>query len=151
MSKLRKRSSTRDELALSRLTEIPSERLIVILDACFSGGARDNNNTLLAANTRGVKIKPKESELPPNVILMSAASGEETAIPFMEKEHGLFTYFLLKKLQDSKGTCTLSELADYTAQNVAENAVHITDGKIQSPSVKAGAAFVDTWKDQKLK
>lgn len=55
------------------LTEHPAKRSTVILDACFSGGAR--NQGLLAA--RGVKIKPKKEELKGKLVVFSASSGDQ--------------------------------------------------------------------------
>ncbi|MCK4406359.1 MAG: caspase family protein, partial [Bacteroidales bacterium] len=80
-----------------KLTEFPSKRVTVFLDACFSGGAR--NQGLVAA--RGVKVKPKQQMLKGNVIVFSASSGDQSSLPYKEKQHGMFTYFLLKKLQST--------------------------------------------------
>ena len=71
----------------------------MFLDACFSGGGRDQG--LLAA--RGVKIKPKEESFLGNMVVFASSSGEEKSLPYEEKQHGLFTYFLLKKLKETKG------------------------------------------------
>jgi hypothetical protein len=34
-----------------------------------------------------------------NMVVFSAAQGDETAYPNNDEKHGMFTYFLLKKLQ----------------------------------------------------
>jgi len=138
------------DIILSKLTEYPSKQVLVIMDACFSGGTRDDN-ILLAGNTRGVKIKPKETGLPTNLILMSASSGEETAFPYEDKRHGLFTYFLLKELQDTKGNCTLSELYNYVNQKVSENAMYFHNGKMQTPNLRVGTNLENIWKDIRFK
>ncbi len=39
-----------------------------------------------------------------NMFTLSAASGQETAMPYKEKNHGLFTYYLLKSFQEAKAT-----------------------------------------------
>ena len=104
---------------------------IVLLDACFSGTKR-NGEMLTAA--KGIAIKPTHEELTGNVAVLSATEGDDTAYPDDENEHGLFTYFLLKKLQDSKGTSTLSELADYVSMSVRRASV-VKNMKIQEPSV----------------
>jgi hypothetical protein len=73
------------------------KRVTIFLDACFSGGGRDAG--LLAA--RGIKITPKSEPIEGNLVIFSACSAEQTSLPYSEKTHGLFTYFLLKKLQET--------------------------------------------------
>jgi len=92
------------------LSELKASSVMVFLDACFSGAQRDGG-MLMAA--RGVAIKPKAVAPAGNMFVLSAASDKETALPYAEKNHGMFTYFLLKKLQESKGNATLKELSDY--------------------------------------
>ena len=120
-------------------------QVLVFMDACFSGGARDAG--LVAA--RAVKIKPKKGELKGNIVVYSATSAEQAAMPFREKQHGLFTYYLLKKLQDSKGKTTLSELSDYLQENVAKKSL-LVNQKDQEPEVLPSDKLLGTWKTIKL-
>jgi len=59
------------------------------------------NQGLISA--RGVKIKPKENALNGNFVVFAATNEDQTAMSYKEKGHGVFTYFLLKKLQATKG------------------------------------------------
>lgn len=86
--------------------------------------------------TKGVAIKPKEEKLNGNVIVISASKGDETAYPYQEKGHGLFTYYLLKKLQSSKGDITLKELGNYIIDNVKQTSMR-KNSKIQTPTIYA--------------
>ena len=79
-------------------------------------------------------FKAKEEKLHGNLVVLSAASGDETAYPYREKGHGMFTYFLLKKLQETKGAVTLGELSDYVTTNVKRQSV-VTNRKSQTPTV----------------
>ena len=97
------------EWLYSQLSTHPAKQVTVLLDACFSGAARDG----MLAEGRGVKIKPKENILKGNFVVLSATSGEQTAYPYNEKGHGLFTYYLLKKLQETKGNIDIGSLSDY--------------------------------------
>ena len=121
--------------ALSQLYEelgkLEFNASIVLLDACFSGTKR-NGEMLTAA--KGVAIKPTHEELTGNVAVLSATEGDDTAYPDDENGHGLFTYYVLKKLQDSKGSSTLSELADYVSTSVKRASV-IKNMKIQEPNM----------------
>ncbi len=80
------------------LTKYPSKRCTVFLDACFTGGAR--NESLLAL--KSVRIKPKTSLISGNLLVFSSSSGEESSGVYKEKNHGLFTYFLLKELKETR-------------------------------------------------
>ena len=74
---------------------------------------------------------------------------DETAYPYKEKQHGLFTYYLLKKLQESRGDCTMQELSDYVKTQVSRRSV-ILNQKSQTPSIGSSTALGDAWKDLKL-
>ena len=105
---------------------------IILLDACFSGTQRDGN---MMVSSRGVAIKPKEQMLSGNVVVMSACKGDETAQQYSDQQHGLFTYYLLKKIQESQGNCTLGELESYLKTKVQSQSIAI-NGKSQTPSVR---------------
>jgi uncharacterized caspase-like protein len=125
----------------------PAKSVVVLLDACFSGASRDG---AMLASARGVAIKAKQNAPKGNMVVMSAAQGDETAYPYKEKEHGMFTYYLLKKLQESQGDVTFGELADYVTSEVKKQSI-IINGKMQTPVVSASAALSDSWKTMKLK
>lgn len=127
------------------LSEYPVQKITVFLDACFSGGAR--NSPLLA--TRGVKIKPSEVVLKGNIVVFTSSSGEQSSLPYQEKSHGLFTYFLLKNLQEHKGSPTLESLGDDIRTKVGEQAVKLFN-KEQTPSVQVSPDAEEKWKKWKL-
>lgn len=131
----------------SQLAEMDVNNVLVLLDACFSGSQR--NGGMLTAS-KGVAIKPKAESLSGNLVVMAASQGNETAYPYEEKGHGLFTYYLLKKLQDSKGEVTLEELSDYIISNVSQTSI-VANGKSQIPTVTTSATQLDSWRNIKLK
>ncbi len=118
----------------------------VFLDACFSGSKRENG---MLASARGVAIKAKSGALSGNMVVFSAAQGDETAYPNKNEGHGMFTYFLLKKLQETQGDCTLGELSDYITTNVSQKSI-VLNGKLQTPTVNA-AIGMNNWQDMRLK
>ena len=128
------------------LGKLNTKSTLVILDACFSGAQRNGE---MLASTRGVAIKPKQDNLEGNLIVLSAAQGDETALPYNEMKHGLFSYFLLKKLRESEGNCTIGELSDYITTNVKRTSISIGD-KLQTPKVSAPATM-SNWRDIMLK
>lgn len=129
----------------SELTEYPTKRITVFLDACFSGGGR--NQGLLAA--RGVKIKPKDQLLKGNLIVFSASSESQSALPYSQEQHGLFTYYLLKKIKETKGNLTYAELYDYVEGQVSIKSI-LVNNKEQNPKMNISSDIIDEWKKWKL-
>lgn len=129
------------------LGSLPSKSVTVFLDACFSGAKRDGD---MLASARGVAIKVKQATPVGNIVVFSAAQGDETAFPYKEEEHGLFTYYLLKKLQETKGNVTLGELSDYIKTQVERQSI-VINGKLQSPSFVSTATIANSWKKWTLK
>jgi hypothetical protein len=84
------------------------------------------------------------------MVVLSAAQGKETAYPYREKEHGMFTYFLLKKLQETKGNATLGEISNYVITNVEQKSI-VVNGRSQTPMVIPSMILKDIWQDIKLK
>jgi len=125
------------------LTEHPAQRITVFLDACFSGGAR--NQGLVAA--RGVKIVPKETKeaVKKNLIVYAASSGSETSLPYKEKKHGMFTYYLLKKINETNGTVNYKDLSDYLKYEVNVNSLLINN-KEQQPQTNVSEQVGEEWK-----
>ena len=121
-----------------KFAESGAGRVTVLLDACFSGGGR--NQGLLAA--RAVRIKPKEEDVRGNMIVFAASQGEQSALPYHDQKHGMFTYFLLKKLQDSKGVVTYGELDDYLRKQVSIESLRV-NSKPQDPAVNVSPSMLD--------
>jgi uncharacterized caspase-like protein len=125
-----------------QFSQTGAQRITFFLDACFSGGGRDAG--LLAA--RSVKVKPKEELISGNMVVFTASSGEQSALPFGVEQHGMFTYFLLKKLQESKGNLTYGDLADYIKDNVSIESLRINN-KEQDPTVKVSISAENVWEE----
>ena len=122
------------------LSKYPTVKTTVILDACFSGGAR--NKELVAM--KGVKVKAKVDAVPGNLVVLASSSGNEASAVYREKQHGYFTYFLLKNLQSNKGQGNLETIISEVSQNVAREAARV--GKNQTPNVLPGAEIGEGWK-----
>lgn len=123
------------------LSSAPSRYTYVFLDACFSGAERGGS---MIASARGIAIRAKASAPKGNMVVFSAAQGDETAYPYKEKGHGMFTYYLLKKLQESGGDVTLGELSDYVRSEVRKQSI-VSNSKMQTPTVTASPAMHDSW------
>lgn len=129
------------------LDAMRGQHTMVFLDACFSGATRDGG---MLAEARGVALKPKAADPEGSMFVLSAASDQETALPYTEKNHGMFTYFLLKKLQETKGNVSLRDLSEYVTENVRKNSLTVNH-KSQTPSVKVSGALASEWKTKKMR
>lgn len=125
-----------------KLSATQAQKITVFLDACFSGGGRDMG--LLAS--RGIKVTPQKDKLSGNIVVFSATTADQVALPYSDKKHGMFTYFLLKKLQESRGDCTYGELFDYLNSNVVESSLRV-NRKDQAPEVNTSSQVQEAWKD----
>ena len=133
-----------DEL-YNTLGSMPAKSVVVFMDACFSGA---NRNGQMLASERGVAIKSRPGQPKGNMVVFSAAQGDETALPNDAEQHGMFTYYLLKKLQENQNI-TLGELADYLIREVGRRSVVVN--KLQTPCVTPSATLDASWREWKLK
>ena len=104
----------------------------------------------MLVSARGVAMKPKSETLEGNTVVFSASSGDETAMTYEKNQHGLFTYYLLKKLQETKGDVNYKDLSDYIIRNVQKDAFLLNE-KPQNPVVATSPAASNSWKSMKLK
>ena len=129
------------------LADTKASNVTYFMDACFTG-ANKEGSMLVAA--RGVAREAKKETLNGNAVVFSASSADETAMTYPEKGHGLFTYFLLKKLQETSGNVTYAELAEYINKNVKKEAFLINE-KPQTPVVATSSPAAMAWKTMMLK
>lgn len=129
------------------LGALNAKNVTLFMDACFSGSLR-GDGMLTAA--RSVAIETKSEDPLGNMIVFSAAMGDETAYPYPEKGHGLFTYFLLKKLKETKGNVNLGTLGDYIRKEVARRSV-VVNNKPQTPTVSYSPKMSGSWRNITLK
>lgn len=129
------------------LNEHPAKSVTIFLDACFSGSKREGD---MLASARGVAIKVNETVPEGNMVVFTASQGDETAYPYKGQGHGLFTYFLLKKLQETDGKVSLKELGDYVIDQVRKTSI-TENGKMQTPTVIPASSLQNEWETWTLK
>ena len=131
----------------SELGQSSAQSVTIFLDACFSGSKREGDMIMAA---RGVAIKVKPSAPEGKMVVFTAAKDDQTAYPYKKEQHGMFTYYLLKKLKKTKGETTLGELGDYLQQEVGRQSFD-ENQKTQNPTVSASASLGNTWRSMKLR
>ena len=129
-----------------KLSTYPAAKITIFLDACFSGAGRNKS----LAELRGVKIKPKSEVLKGNMLVFTSSSGNESSAPYKDKFHGLFTYFLLKKLQETNGDINYKELSEYLTKTIKQESLLINK-KEQNPIILISPDLKNDWENWNLK
>jgi hypothetical protein len=95
------------------LGKLPAKEIIVALDSCFSGAG---GRSVIAKGSRPLVMDLQSNiTLSKNIFVLSASSGNQISSTYEEKGHGLFTYFLLKGINDGdvvyeNGSIAVNEL-----------------------------------------
>lgn len=118
----------------------------VILDAPFNGLDK-SGSTLLAG--RSVTIKSQDVDVTGNTILYYGCGNGETAYSNNDVSHGLLTYGLLEKLQQTKGECSIGEMVSAANDYVQRTALNKFDSK-QTPELKVSSTL-NNWNKLRLK
>ena len=108
----------------ANLSQLEARSVTVFLDACFSGANRENE--ILLAGARPVFLDVNTA-VAANVTLFSAASGNQISSSWSEKQHGIFSYWLMKGMQGSADAnrdnkLTVEELGEFIRNNVSTTA-----------------------------
>lgn len=90
------------------------------LDACFGGRSERG---MLIARASPLAVEPVKGKIPAGINLFTSSSKDEISSWYLEKRHGLFTYFFLKALQgdadkNKDKNLTFAEIRDYLTENV---------------------------------
>jgi hypothetical protein len=99
------------------------EHVYVFLDSCFSGVA-SRTAELLVKGARPAMFHVEEVDPPArSIISLNATSTGQISNAFPEKEHGLFTYYLLQGLKgkadaDDNGWISIKEVYEYVYRHV---------------------------------
>jgi WD40 repeat protein len=106
---------------LSNLASVPVERVLVFLDACFTGATPAG--TLQTATSGAFAVGVALPEIPAKIFVLSATGSEEEGRAQMahwltEEKHGAFTWYLMAAMDgaaDNNGdaTITMAELHAY--------------------------------------
>lgn len=128
----------------SNLSKYTTKRVTIFLDACFSGGGRGDDG--LVVGRTGLLRPTNNSELAGNLFVFAASTGVETSKPYDDQKHGVFTYFLLKELQQTKGNVTYKNMIDHLNKQVSTY-VQLQYSESQVPSVKYSQLLENNWEN----
>jgi hypothetical protein len=96
-----------------------------------------------------VKVVPRSDFLNGNIVSFTASSGNQTSSSYSDKKHGLFTYFLLKAIQETKGDLTYKKLWDYLKSKVPFESLKVNN-KEQEPQINIGDKAKLNWENRKF-
>jgi len=116
------------------LGESQAKRTMVFMDACYSGQGR------------GIVIRPKEAPVTGNVLVFTATSSSQRSMPYKEKQHGMFTYYLLKTIKDNNGKISVTDLYNSVRRDVVRNSMWINNSE-QSPELISGQGIESGWEN----
>lgn len=119
---------------------LESERVIVFLDACYSGGA--GGRTFSSKKTRAPHVDEQFLErlaASRGRAIITASRPAEVSLELSELGHGIFTYYLLQGLKGAAdlnrdGIITLQELYEYLERHVTQKSRAV--GGNQHPVMK---------------
>jgi len=106
----------------TNLESIPHNSVTVMIDACFSGSTRDDGT--LFENGRAIGLHIETPPAGQNMNVFSASQPSQISWAYPEKNHGLFSYFLMKGMKgeadtNSDRSITVAELRTYVQQEVS--------------------------------
>lgn len=115
------------------ISDLGFMQVTFFVDACFSGKTR-TEDPINNGERPAMEISAEEC-VPPsgNIVIFSAAQGNEPAQSYQTQGHGLFTYYLLKVLKETEGSLQYDELYKSIKTNVYDTANK--HGKKQTPIV----------------
>jgi len=116
------------------LSSCNAKRTMVFMDACYSGVGR------------GIVIRPKEVPVKGNLIVMTATSSTQRSMPYQEKSHGLFTYYLLKTMKEAGAGVTIGDLFNEVSSTARTKSILVNNME-QTPELLNGPDIDSDWKN----
>jgi hypothetical protein len=112
----------------SALAKLPARRIIVVIDACFSGTSR--GGVTLSDGARPIVLSIEQPALlRDGMAVFAAAQGAQTANDLSERQHGLFSYQFFRALRgaadaDDDGALTVDEVDMFVTRETRAAAAH---------------------------
>ena len=113
------------KLLYDTLAKLPTSKVTVVLDSCFSG---QGTRSLIAQGARPlVNAAKNEAGIGSNTVVLTAAGGSQISTYEPDAQHGLLTYYILKGLKgaadtDKNGEITTEKLFAYVKPMVEREA-----------------------------
>lgn len=117
------------------LNKADLKHVYVFMDSCFSGVAARAADLLVKSRATLFHVEPPGS----SIVSLSATTAGQVSNAYPEKEHGLFTYYLLRGLKgeadtNDDGWNSIEEIYAYVRRNVSRESLRIQQ-KEQTPTL----------------
>jgi hypothetical protein len=127
----------------NNLEKIPAKSIVVVLDACFSGGSQQG---MLIKDASPMYIDVQMPLLRNRFNLFTSAEGDQIASWYPDGKHSLFTYYFLRAIRgeadkDRNREINLKEIKNFIEENVTYMARRIY-GREQTPVVRGELDFI---------
>jgi WD40 repeat protein len=103
------------------LTQLKSQKQIILMDACHSGGALKSLNVRAAAADEKAIVQLARSS---GVVMIASSGSKQFATEFEQLKHGVFTYALLEALEGKADNgdkkITVNEIKLYMEERVPD-------------------------------
>lgn len=111
------------EKLYTTLGTLPSEKIVVAMDACFSGGGR----SIAKQGSRPMLLTAPTILSDNKLVVFSASQANQVSSSFEQEGHGIFTYYFLKALRgaadtNADGIVDIGETFSYIKPNIEKQA-----------------------------
>ncbi len=114
---------------INELSRLNTDRTLIIIDAPFNGTNKRGN---IIGNSRGVRIAPKRFDCKQNIITWISNIDNTTSISCSDKQHGIFTYYLLEYLQNNYNSISFDRWDKYVKERTRKESLE-KNKAIQTP------------------
>ncbi len=130
----------------NQLQSLVDNRVTIFMDASFVGKNRDDKRFISMSDEQVAPILTVQG----SVVEFIASSGAQAAMFYAKEGQGLFTYLLLKKLQETNGEVNYLTLRTFLEMELPKLSVHVNK-KMQRPIVNPSITMGNKWQTWTLK
>ncbi|MCH9779839.1 MAG: caspase family protein [Alphaproteobacteria bacterium] len=117
-----------------RLEESRAKQVIVLLDSCFSGST--DATPVLQGKAAAFRPPATVAVTSDKMSVLVAGKGNQYSSAYPDKQHRLFSYFVLEELLTNDDIKTVGDLFDGIKDDVARTAVTLPSSTEQNPTLQ---------------
>lgn len=112
------------EVASAVASRVRAQRAVIVLDTCYSGAASAGGKGLLTPGSAVSRDTLDLMKQGAGRVVLAASTGDQEALgdSTLAGGHGVFTYYLMQAMKQSKGLDTVGKMFPYVRQQVEARA-----------------------------